>query len=138
MKEEKSAGVVVYIKKHEKILYLLLHYPAGHWDFVKGKIEQGETHHQTVLRETYEETGISDLGFVEGFEEKINYNFQFEGELIHKEVVFFLAKTSTSTVKVSHEHLDFTWLDYKKALEKVTYQNAKSVLKKANNLLGNT
>lgn len=118
--------------------FLLLNYPTGHWDFVKGKIEQGETLHQTAVRETKEETGISDLEFVEGFEEKINYNFQFEGELIQKEVVFFLAKTKTQTVNVSHEHLDYIWLDYENALEKVTYQNAKNILSKANKLFRNT
>ena len=118
--------------------FLLLNYPTGHWDFVKGKIEKGETLHQTAVRETKEETGISDLEFVEGFEEKINYNFQFEGELIQKEVIFFLAKTKTDTVNVSHEHLDYTWLDYENALEKVTYQNAKNILSKANKLFRNT
>lgn len=138
MKKERSAGVVVYMEKPDGNRFLLLNYPTGHWDFVKGKIEQGETLHQTAVRETKEETGISDLEFVEGFEEKINYNFQFEGELIQKEVVFFLAKTKTHTVNVSHEHLDYTWLDYENALEKVTYQNAKNILSKANKLFRNT
>ena len=138
MKKERSAGVVVCMEKPDGNRFLLLNYPTGHWDFVKGKIERGETLHQTAVRETKEETGISDLEFVEGFEEKINYNFQFEGELIQKEVVFFLAKTKTHTVNVSHEHLDYTWLDYENALEKVTYQNAKNILSKANKLFRNT
>ena len=63
---------------------------------------------------------------------------QDEGELIYKEVVFFLAKTNTETVIVSHEHLSHTWLDYKNAVEKTTYQNAKDVLSKANDLLQKT
>ncbi len=138
MKKEKSAGIILYLEKSEGILFLLMNYPTGHWDFVKGKIEQGENEHQTALRETKEETGISDIEFVEGFEENINYNFQFEGELIYKEVVFFLAKTKTETVKISHEHLDYTWLDYKNALEKITYQNAKNILSRANRLLQKT
>jgi 8-oxo-dGTP pyrophosphatase MutT (NUDIX family) len=138
LKKERSAGVVVYMEKPDGNHFLLLNYPTGHWDFVKGKIEQGETLHQTAVRETKEETGISDLEFVEGFEEKINYNFQFEGELIQKEVVFFLGKTKTHTINVSHEHLDYTWLDYENALEKVTYQNAKNILSKANKLFRNT
>lgn len=138
MKKERSAGVVVCMEKPDGNRFLLLNYPTGHWDFVKGKIEKGETLHQTAVRETKEETGISDLEFVEGFEEKINYNFQFEGELIQKEVIFFLAKTKTDTVNVSHEHLDYTWLDYENALEKVTYQNAKNILSKANKLFRNT
>jgi len=138
LKKERSAGVVVCMEKPDGNRFLLLNYPTGHWDFVKGKIEQGETLHQTAVRETKEETGISDLEFVEGFEEKINYNFQFDGELIQKEVVFFLAKTKTHTVNVSHEHLDYTWLDYENALKKVTYQNAKNILSKANKLFRNT
>ena len=132
---EKSSGTVIFRDTPEGIVFLLLHYPSGHWDFVKGKMETGENPLDTVVRETKEETGISDLNFVEGFEENIEYDFQFEGELIHKKVVFYLAKTNTEKITISHEHLDFVWLDYKSAFEKTTYQNAKSVLSKANQLL---
>lgn len=135
MKKEKSAGVIVYIEKPDGNQFLLLNYPTGHWDFIKGKIEDGEDLHQTAVREAKEETGISDLEFINGFEEKINYNFQYDGELIEKEVVFFLAKTKTQNVNISYEHLDYTWLDYHQALEKVTYQNARNILTKANNYL---
>ncbi len=132
---EKSSGTVIFRDTPEGILFLLLHYPSGHWDFVKGKMEKGENPLDTVIREAKEETGISDLNFVDGFEENIEYDFQFEGELIHKKVVFYLAKTNTEKIIISHEHLDFVWLDYKSALEKITYQNAKSALSKANQLL---
>ena len=132
---EKSSGAVIFRDTSEGIVFLLLHYPSGHWDFVKGKMEKGENPLDTVIREAKEETGISDLNFVDGFEENIEYNFQFEGELIHKKVVFYLAKTNTEKITISHEHLDFVWLDYKSALEKTTYQNAKSALSKANQLL---
>ena len=132
---EKSSGAVIFRDTPEGIVFLLLHYPSGHWDFVKGKMEKGENPLDTVVRETKEETGILDLNFVEGFEENIEYDFQFEGELIHKKVVFYLAKTNTEKITISHEHLDFVWLDYKSAFEKTTYQNAKSVLSKANQLL---
>jgi len=132
---EKSSGAVIFRDTPEGIVFLLLHYPSGHWDFVKGKMEKGENPLDTVIREAKEETGISDLNFVEGFEENIEYDFQFEGGLIQKKVVFYLAKTNTEKITISHEHLDFVWLDYKSAFEKITYQNAKSVLSKANQLL---
>ncbi len=138
MKKERSAGIVLFLEKPEGNRFLLLNYPTGHWDFIKGKIEHGETEHQTAVRETKEETGISDLEFIDGFKENINYNFQYDGELIYKEVVFFLAKTKTETVMVSHEHLSHTWLDYKNAIEKTTYQNAKDIISKANDLLQKT
>lgn len=132
---ETSAGAIIFRESSEGIVFLLLHYPSGHWDFVKGKMEKNENPLQTVIREAREETGISDLNFLEGFEENIEYEFQFEGELIHKKVIFYLAKTNTEKISLSHEHLNFIWLDYRNALEKITYQNAKSILSKAFQLI---
>ena len=138
MIEEISAGIVLFRKENSKILFLLLHYPSGHWDFVKGKMEKGETTHQTAIRETLEETGIIDIVFVDDFEEWIEYNFQFQGELVHKRVVFFLAETKTKEVSISHEHLDYTWMDYQTAMDKTTFDNAKLILSKSKSLLTKT
>ena len=138
MIEETSSGVVLFRKENEKILFLLLHYPSGHWDFVKGKIEEGEFPRETALRETEEETGINDVKFLDNFEEWIQYNFQFQGDLIHKKVVFFLGETKTKDVKISHEHLNYTWMDYPTAMEKTTFNNAKTVLSKSYALLSKT
>ena len=138
MIEETSAGIVLFRKENSKILFLLLHYPSGHWDFVKGKMEEDETTHQTAIRETLEETGITDIVFVDDFEEWIEYNFQFQGELVHKRVVFFLAETKTKEVSISHEHLDYTWMDYQTAMEKTTFDNARLILSKSKSLLSKT
>jgi len=138
MIEETSAGIVLFRKEGSKKLFLLLHYPSGHWDFVKGKMEKGETIHETAIRETGEETGITDIVFVENFEEWIEYNFKYQGELVQKKVVFFLAETKMKEVKISHEHSGYTWIDYNTAMEKTTFDNAKTVLTKAKKLLSNT
>ena len=138
MIEETSAGIVLFRRENDKILFLLLHYPSGHWDFVKGKMEKGETPHETAVRETKEETGITDVTFFDNFEEWIQYNFQFEGELVNKKVVFFLAETKSKDVEISHEHLDYTWMDYVTAMEKTTFDNAKTVLSKSYALLTKT
>ena len=138
MIEETSAGIVLFRKEESKILFLLLHYPSGHWDFVKGKMEEGESTHQTAVRETKEETGITDITFVENFEEWIQYNFKYQGELVQKKVVFFLAETKTEEIKISHEHSGYTWMDYNSSMEKTTFDNAKTVLTKAEKLLSNT
>ena len=138
MIEETSAGMVLFRKEDSKILFLLLHYPSGHWDFIKGKMEKGESTHETAIREAKEETGIIDITFLENFEEWINYDFQYQGELVHKKVVFFLAETKTKEVMISHEHLDFTWMDYNTSMEKTTFDNAKTVLTRAQMLLTKT
>ena len=138
MIEETSSGVVLFRKENEKILFLLLHYPSGHWDFVKGKMEKGESPHETAIRETKEETGINDVKFLDNFEEWIQYNFQFQGELVCKKVVFFLGETKIKDIKISHEHQNFTWMDYTTAMEKTTFDNAKTVLSKSYALLSKT
>ena len=138
MIEETSAGIVLFRKEESKNLFLLLHYPSGHWDFVKGKMEKGESTHQTATREAKEETGITDIRFIENFEEWIEYNFKFKGELVQKKVVFFLAETQTEEVIISHEHSGYTWMDYNSAMEKTTFDNAKTVLTKAQELISNT
>jgi len=138
MIEETSAGIVLFRKEGSKILFLLLHYPSGHWDFVKGKMEDGESTHETAIREAREETGITDITFLKKFEEWIKYDFQYQGELVHKKVVFFLAETKTKEVIISHEHLDFTWMDYNTSMEKTTFDNAKTVLTRAQTLLAKT
>ncbi|MHB8545955.1 MAG: bis(5'-nucleosyl)-tetraphosphatase [Nitrosotalea sp.] len=134
MLEERSAGAIIYRQSPEGKIYLLLNYPSGHWDFVKGNIEKGETFKQTVLREIREETGIDDITFVDGFEDKVEYHYQRDGQVIHKEVVFFLSNTKTNKVVLSHEHRDYTWLNFNDALEKLTYKTAQNLFRKIKEL----
>ncbi len=135
MPSEHSAGAVVFRKENSKRLYLLLHYEKGHWDFPKGHIEKNETEEEAAVRETKEETGISDLNFIEGFKEKIEYFFRQDGKLTYKDVAYFLAETKTRDIKLSFEHIGFEWLSYENALERITFKNSREILKKANAFL---
>ena len=134
MRKERSAGAVVF-RKEKEIKYLLLHYEEGHWDFPKGHIEENESGLAALKREVEEETGIKDIEILEGFKEYIHYFFRFKKELISKNVVFYLAKTKIKQVKLSFEHIGFKWLPYDKAMEKLTYKNAKEILEKVNDFL---
>jgi bis(5'-nucleosidyl)-tetraphosphatase len=131
---EKSCGAVVFLKNSE-VKYLLLHYEAGHWDFVKGNVELNESEQETVIRELREETGITDARFIEDFKEKIDYFYRRQGVTIHKEVIFFLLETHTEAVTISFEHVGYIWLNYQQAKEKLTFKNARDVLQKAHKLM---
>jgi len=142
MKHVYSAGIIVYTKESNIVLYLLLKYGAGHWDFPKGKIEKGETKQQAALRELKEETNLT-AQIDDSFEETIEYVFidylsseasakEGDKNIAKKTAYFFTGQALTTDVKLSHEHTDFTWLPYKDALEQLTYDNAKEILKKAN------
>ncbi len=135
MIREKSCGAVVYLNKEEQTKYLLLNYAAGHWDFVKGNVEANETEKETVLRELKEETAIKDAKFIEGFKETIAYFYRRQGLTVNKEVVFFAMETHTEKVQISFEHIGYIWLDYKHAMEKLSFKNAKDVLQKAHDFL---
>jgi 8-oxo-dGTP pyrophosphatase MutT (NUDIX family) len=132
---EKSCGAVIYLNKEEQTKYLLLNYAAGHWDFVKGNVEPGENEKETVLRELQEETGITDAQFIEDFKETIAYFYRRQGLTVHKEVVFFAMESHTEKVEISFEHIGYIWLDYKRAMEKLNFKNAKDVLQKAHDFL---
>ena len=127
LKEEFSVAAIVYYENE----YLLLKYGLGHWEFVKGHKEENESDEQTIVRELEEETGITDAIILEGYKENYDYNFTFRGQKIHKYVNCYLIRSYTRDVKISYEHEDYVWLPFHKALKRLTYNNAKRLLKKA-------
>lgn len=133
--DETSCGIVVFREENGKRYYLVLKYPGGHFDFPKGHIENQETEFETASRELFEETGIKDIEFIQGFREEISYIYRRQGKLSNKLVIFFLGETKSSAVKISHEHLEFFWLTYNDAMDKITFDNAKILLRKAEKFL---
>jgi len=134
--DEKSCGVVVFRIENGVKQFLILHYPSGHFDFVKGHVEAGETEEQTLRRELEEETGIVDIKLIKGFREPISYWYKKDGKMSNKQVVFFLGKTDTKDVTLSHEHQGFVWLPYDEAMKKITFDNAINILEKSKIFLG--
>jgi bis(5'-nucleosidyl)-tetraphosphatase len=131
MEHEKSCGAVIF-RVGNGTKYLLLHYEAGHWDFVKGHVETGESEEETVKREIFEETGLSNNAFLNGFRERIDYFYRRRGRLVSKEVIFYLVRNvGEEQVKISGEHIGYEWLHYPEALARLTYKNAKETLRKA-------
>lgn len=137
MIEEVSAGAVIYNDdpNQQSRRYLVLHYPAGHWDFPKGAIEEKETEEQTATREIFEETGLHVRDFVAGFRREIEYHYRRQNMLAHKRVIFFLTKSPITDVRISFEHSGFQWLNFEQAMKRLTFENARSVLHEANEWL---
>ncbi len=137
MPRERSCGAVVF-RKNEQVKYLLLHYEAGHWGFVKGNPEKYESEEDTVRRELEEETGIIDAKFIGDFKEEISYFYRRAGQTIYKQVTYLLVEAQSDAVELSYEHVGYAWLSYQKALKRLTFKNAKKVLKKAHEFLQKT
>jgi len=137
---EVSVGSAIFRETAKGRLYLLLQYPSGHYDFAKGHVEEGETEEETLRRETEEETGINDLRvfpkrvsiryyYVAKGNERIRRIEEGRGISIFKQVHFYPAETKISQVKLSHEHIGYLWLPYEEAVERVTFENARRVIR---------
>jgi bis(5'-nucleosidyl)-tetraphosphatase len=136
-REERSAGVLLFRIDPDsgRRRFLLLDY-GKYWDYPKGHVEEGEGDLAAARRELLEETGIADAAIVDGFSHEIRYYFRSKRKgLVHKSVIFFLGKTESPEVRLSHEHVGFDWLEYEPALERLNYESAREVLREAQEYL---
>jgi dATP pyrophosphohydrolase len=134
---ELSCGAIIYHMDKGIPYFLLLKYPT-YWGFVKGMVEPGESEEQTINRETAEEAGIYDLQIFPHFRQVQRYFYRFEGKLIRKEAIFFLAKTESWTVRISHEHENYRWCTLDEAVQLVKRIKANvELLKKASEFIKN-
>lgn len=124
MLEEKSCGAIVYNNEGE---VLIVQHNAGHWDFPKGHVENNETEVETAVREVKEETNIDIEIPNADYRYEIYYNPK---ENVNKTVVFFLARNiSKKTIKQDAEIKNIGWYSYDEAMDILTYNDAKKLLK---------
>jgi 8-oxo-dGTP pyrophosphatase MutT (NUDIX family) len=138
MRSERSAGVIAFRNEPDVPggrVFLLLDY-GRYWDLPKGHLDKDEDDLTAALRELEEETGISDAQLIDGFAREMAYFFRDRRKgLIRKEVIFFLAETKRKRVKLSHEHVGSAFLPLEEAIERLTYRNAKEVVRAAGEFL---
>jgi bis(5'-nucleosidyl)-tetraphosphatase len=130
---EKSAGFLIF-KRNGTLRYLFLK-NKGRLDVPKGLKQQDEDDLTCALRELKEETGITDAMVIPGFKKISRYFYRWEGSLVKKEVVYFLAESKLENIKVSDEHDGYTWMTKEEALANVRYQNLKELIEEADKTL---
>ena len=123
MKYEKSCGCIII--DDNKVL--LIQQNEGHWGFPKGHVEGNETEKETAIREVKEETNLD----VE-INDKHKYFEEYSPEEgIWKKVVYFVAtKLSDKIIPQKEEVQNIEWIDVNDAIEKLTFENSKKILKK--------
>jgi 8-oxo-dGTP pyrophosphatase MutT (NUDIX family) len=136
MRKEVSAGAVIFYEEGKEREYLLLNYRSKtrHWDFPRGHVEINEDPIKAALREIKEETGLR-VKIIKGFKESFFFHFKDKGEIVIKEAIYFLAKSKTKKVMLSSEHNGYVWLPFKMALNLITFEEPREILKKAEKFL---
>ena len=124
-----SAGGVVFRYMSGNPTFLLLGFKKRKiWCLPKGIIEKGESEFDTAKREVEEETGITDLEYIDKIG-SIRYEFWVKGKHYNKQVYFFLFQTHQDNAKVSPEHDICAWFNFEEAINNLTYSKEKSILK---------
>lgn len=130
---EVSAGGIVFRRQPDQSArFLLVRDPYEHWGFPKGHLEGEETPAEAAFRESMEETGLTDLMML-GPIRIIDWHFRFRGRYIHKYCHFFLFESPAAEVVTQLDEgiTDYRWLTLEEALEQLSYDNARGVLKRA-------
>ncbi len=130
-----SAGAILFRDTRGRREYLLLKSRPGDWEFPKGGIEGDEELQQTAIREIEEEAGISDFRLLNGFRRDYHYVFQASGKTIHKTVHLFIAESFEASAELSSEHRDLQWRDYEQAINTITQDGPRDILREAHEFL---
>ena len=128
-------GFIVFRKiKNDNFEFLILKSVQGHHDFPKGhKDKIDKTKLETAKRETFEESGLSDLKIIDNFSVVIDYIIPKINT--HKFVELFLAEYLSGEVVLSNEHTAYNWYDFESALKVLNFDNSKTALTSAYNFL---
>jgi len=121
-----QAGAVVFRRDGGVVRVLLVRSMKDPrlWLLPKGSIEPGETPQVAALRETIEETGVSGLIVC-----RAGPTLRFESAGRHLAVEYFLVEMTAEMP--SPEGREKCWCLPEDAAERITFQNARDLLKNA-------
>ena len=133
--------IVAYAIEKNKIYYLILkrklHWSG--WEFPKGGKESSESYDKGIRREIFEETWKKPLKIINlNINGKYKYKKKLKDrpEIIGQTYKLYAAEIKKEGIKIDKiEHSNYKWLDFKKAVGKLTWENQRKCLKIVNNFL---
>ena len=134
---EVSAGGIVFRRvPGEGARYLLIRDSYRNWGFPKGHLEGDESPAEAAARETAEETGLGGL-VLHGPIRVIDWHFRFRGRHIHKYCHFFLFESADGEAcpQLAEGITACQWRPLPEALDILSYDNARGVLKRAGEMV---
>lgn len=128
----RAAGFVLVREAPGRLEYLLLtNRGRGEPGLPKGHAEPGESDLATALRETEEETGLTDLTPDPWFSRELVYLTHRRGLTYEKTVTYLLARLSSGRVRLSPEHSEARWVGLGEALALLPFAALSGVVRDA-------
>ena len=140
--KDQSIGIVPIFKDSAgENLFLVVLHKAGHWAFPKGHKKAGENDSDTATRELYEESGIRYVKLENHKEFLEYYSFEKNGKKYDKKVKYFIGFVKDTNIDQPEEFKkeipETRFVNYEEALELMTYDESKNLLKKVRDYLEN-
>lgn len=130
MNMEKSCGAIVFTKRDNRFLFVIVQEAAGTYSFPKGHMEGDETEMETARREIFEETGLRPA-FLDGFCESEEYSLA-EKPGTRKRVTYFLAEFGNEPMTAQEGEIQrIHLLPYEKALQLIKYEDTRRIFEAA-------
>ncbi|MDP8253515.1 MAG: NUDIX hydrolase [Candidatus Kaelpia aquatica] len=140
VKRELSCGGILYRRVEDSFQIALVKRLRKNgltvWCIPKGKVEEGESHRETALREVREETGMN--GIIESDLGNINYWFyDTEDKVkINKKVYFFLMAYKDGDLGDHDSEVEeVRWVGIDDVLDCMSYDSEKDIVEKSKNKL---
>jgi len=127
----------VFRKTEEGLRFLILKRSSTKlyehlWQGVAGKIEDGETAHQTAIRELNEETGLEPKRIFVA--DHVSRFYESYGDRINLVPVFGIEVDSMDVI-LSEEHSEYKWVTVEIALEHLVWRGQKVGLQVVNDMV---
>jgi len=98
-----SSHAVIF-DKDNRVLLLKQNYGDGRWGLPGGSLEKGETVHDALIRECYEEIGIKvKIEYLSG----IYYHSEFNSHVF----IFKCNDINENIIKLSNEHSEYKYVE---------------------------
>jgi len=126
----RTAAGFILVRKHKSGLQYLMLRTARNSEAAlpKGHTDSGETEMQTALRETAEESGLTDLDHRRDFRRVLKYEVRRAGRLWRKHVVLFTAYVRSGSVRLSDEHVSYEWLPLEAMYDAMPYLDVQKAI----------
>lgn len=137
MIEEHSAGGIILKEDGDSVKVLLIKNAAlrdpakAYWGFPKGHLEKGESEEDAAVREVKEETGLVVEILEKIDDQKYIFTHPQNGVIAKTVTIFLMRYLQGEPTAQENELLELGWFSPNDALEILSFNTDKAMLKKA-------